>query len=59
MAKRKGLLGKKIGMTQVFGDTGVVQSVTVLQLGPCFVTQVKTVATDGYNAIQIGYGPSG
>ncbi len=56
MAKSKGLLGKKIGMTQVFGDTGIVQPVTVLQMGPCFVTQVKTVATDGYNAIQIGYG---
>ncbi|MBC7254742.1 MAG: 50S ribosomal protein L3 [Chloroflexi bacterium] len=56
MAKRKGLLGKKIGMTRLFTEKGEVQPVTIIQLGPCYVTQVKTVATDGYNAIQIGYG---
>lgn len=56
MAKRKGLLGKKIGMTRLFTETGEVQPVTIIQLGPCYVTQVKTVATDGYNAIQIGFG---
>lgn len=56
MAKRKGLLGKKIGMTRLFTETGEIQPVTIIQLGPCYVTQVKTVATDGYNAIQIGFG---
>lgn len=55
MAKRRGLLGRKIGMTRIFSATGEVQPVTVLQLGPCYVTQVKTEATDGYNAIQIGF----
>lgn len=55
MAKRKGLLGRKVGMTRIFSATGEVQPVTVLQLGPCYVTQVKTEATDGYNAIQIGF----
>lgn len=52
----KGLLGLKIGMTQVFDDDGVVTPVTVIQAGPCFVTQVKVEETDGYNAIQVGFG---
>jgi large subunit ribosomal protein L3 len=55
MAKRKGLLGRKVGMTRIFSETGQVLPVTVLQLGPCYVTQVKTEATDGYNGIQIGF----
>ena len=49
------LLGKKIGMTQVYTDDGVLHPVTVVQAGPCSVLQIKTVETDGYNAIQIGY----
>jgi large subunit ribosomal protein L3 len=51
-----GLLGNKIGMTQIFDETGNIIPVTVLKIGPCVITQVKTILTDGYNAIQIGYG---
>ena len=51
-----GLLGNKIGMTQIFDESGTVIPVTILKIGPCIVTQIKTVLTDGYNAIQIGYG---
>merc|ERR1712106_239617 len=51
-----GLLGNKIGMTQIFDQSGNIIPVTVLKIGPCIVTQVKTLLTDGYNAIQIGYG---
>lgn len=51
----KGIIGKKVGMTQLFDDQGVVVPVTVIEAGPCYVTQVKTVETDGYAAIQIGY----
>ncbi len=50
-----GILGKKIGMTQIFDDRGDVHPVTVLKAGPCVITQLKTMATDGYNAAQIGY----
>jgi large subunit ribosomal protein L3 len=49
-----GILGKKIGMTQVFDDKGDVHPITVLQAGPCVVTQLKTLASDGYDAAQIG-----
>lgn len=49
------LLGTKIGMTQIFNDQGSAIPVTVIQLGPCFITQIKTINSDGYNAIQIGY----
>jgi len=49
------LLGKKIGMTQVYDEAGNLLPVTVIQAGPCIVTQVKTVETDGYNAVQLGY----
>ena len=49
-----GILGKKVGMTQIFDDTGEVHPITVLQAGPCVVTQRKTAARDGYNAAQIG-----
>lgn len=51
----KAILGKKLGMTQVFADNGTVIPVTVIQAGPCFVAQVKTVETDGYNAIVVGF----
>ena len=50
-----GILGHKIGMTQIFDESGNVIPVTVLHAGPCIVTKIKTVLTDGYNAIQIGY----
>ena len=50
-----GLLGKKIGMTQIFNKVGHTIPVTILQIGPCFVTQIKTIEKHGYNAIQIGY----
>jgi len=51
----RGILGKKIGMTQLFTDEGAVVPVTVIEAGPCYVTQLKTEETDGYNAVQIGY----
>jgi large subunit ribosomal protein L3 len=51
----KGILGKKIGMTQVFNEDGVVVPVTVVEAGPCVVLQKKEVATDGYEAIQLGF----
>jgi large subunit ribosomal protein L3 len=51
----KGILGKKIGMTQIFTPEGRVVPVTVIEAGPCPVVQKKTVATDGYNAIQLGF----
>lgn len=51
-----GLIGRKLGMTQVFNDDGGVVPVTVIQAGPCPVVQVKTTETDGYNAVQLGYG---
>ena len=50
------LLGKKLGMTRVFGEGGASIPVTVIELGPCVVTQVRTVEADGYAAVQIGYG---
>jgi large subunit ribosomal protein L3 len=50
-----GLLGKKIGMTQVFNSTGRSIPVTLISAGPCYITQIKTVKTDGYDAVQIGY----
>src|SRR5271168_4855778 len=49
-----GILGKKIGMTQVFDEKGDVHPITVLQAGPCVITQLKTLAKDGYDAAQIG-----
>ena len=51
----KGIIGKKVGMTQLFDDNGTVVPVTVIEAGPCYVTQVKTVETDGYNAVQLGF----
>ena len=52
----KGLIGKKVGMTQIFDETGKVIPVTVIEAGPCVVAQVKTEETDGYTAVQLGYG---
>ncbi len=51
----KGLIGKKIGMTQIFDDTGLAVPVTLIEAGPCYVTQVRNPETDGYNAVQIGF----
>lgn len=51
----KGILGKKVGMTQIFDADGVVTPVTVIQAGPCWVTQIKNEDSDGYNAIQLGF----
>ena len=50
-----GLIGKKVGMTQLFQADGTAQPVTVLRAGPCVVAQVKTVETDGYAAVQLGF----
>lgn len=53
---KKGLIGKKIGMTQLFDENGKVIPVTVVEAGPCTVVQKKTVENDGYAAVQVGYG---
>jgi len=50
-----GILGNKVGMTQVFMDNGDANPVTIIKVGPCVVTQIKTVSTDGYDALQLGY----
>ena len=50
-----GLLGNKIGMTQIFDESGNIIPVTILKVGPCIITQIKTEIKDGYNAIQVGY----
>ena len=52
---KKAILATKVGMTQIFNEDGVLTPVTVLQAGPCVVTQVKTVENDGYSAVQVGY----
>jgi len=52
----KGLIGRKIGMTQIFDANGAAVPVTLLEAGPCFVSQVKTAETDGYNAVQLAFG---
>jgi large subunit ribosomal protein L3 len=51
----KGLIGKKVGMTQIFDAAGTVVPVTIIEAGPCFVTQVRTPDTDGYSAVQLGF----
>lgn len=51
----RGILGKKVGMTQLFDESGNVVPVTIIEAGPCYVTQVKTTEQDGYNAVQIGF----
>ncbi len=53
---KKGIIGKKIGMTQIFDEKGKVIPVTVVEAGPCVVTQKKTVENDGYEAVQVGFG---
>lgn len=53
---KKGILGKKLGMTQVFAEDGTLIPVTVIEAGPCIVTQIKTQEKDGYNAVQLGFG---
>ena len=52
----KGLLGKKVGVTQVFTKDGTIEAVTAIEAGPCTVTQVKTASKEGYNAVQLGFG---
>ena len=52
----QGIIGKKLGMTQIFRDNGKVEAVTAIEAGPCAVVQVKTAAREGYNALQIGFG---
>ena len=51
-----GIIGKKLGMTQIFTDSGKAEAVTAVEAGPCSVIQIKTVAKEGYNAIQLGFG---
>ena len=53
---KKAILGKKLGMTQIFDNNGLVVPVTVVEAGPCFVSQVKTVDNDGYSAVQLAFG---
>lgn len=53
---KKAILATKVGMTQIFNENGALIPVTVLQAGPCAVTQVKTIENDGYNAVQVGFG---
>ena len=53
---KKGIIGRKVGMTQIFDEKGNVIPVTVIEAGPCVVAQVKTVETDGYSAVQLGFG---
>ena len=52
----KGIIGKKVGMTQLFDENGKVIPVTVIEAGPCTVVQKKTVESDGYQAVQLGFG---
>ena len=51
----KGILGRKVGMTQLLTGSGEVVPVTIIEAGPCFVTQIKTAEQDGYTAIQLGF----
>lgn len=53
---KKGIIGKKVGMTQIFDENGNVIPVTVIEAGPCIVSQIKTIEKDGYNSIQLAYG---
>ena len=52
---KKAILATKVGMTQIFSEDGVLTPVTVLQAGPCVVTQIKTMENDGYEAVQVGF----
>jgi large subunit ribosomal protein L3 len=58
MAMKDGLIGRKVGMTQVFGDDGNMIPVTVVELGPCTVVGIRTKATHGYDALQLGFTPA-
>jgi large subunit ribosomal protein L3 len=58
MATRQGILGRKLGVTRLFDESGQVVPATILEVGPCYVSQVKTVGRDGYAAVQIGFGES-
>ena len=58
MAMKEGLIGRKRGMTQIFGDNGSMIPVTVVEAGPCTVVAVRTKATHGYDALQIGFEPA-
>ena len=53
---KKAIVAKKVGMTQIFNEDGVLTPVTVLEAGPVFVTQIKNEETDGYSAVQVGFG---
>ena len=55
MQMQKAIIGKKVGMTQIFDESGKVIPVTVIEAGPCVVTQKKTTEKDGYSAVQLGY----
>jgi len=57
MAKKEGLIGRKLGMTQIFGDDGNHVPVTVIEAGPCTVVGIRTTDTHGYDALQLGFGP--
>ena len=52
----QGIIGRKLGMTQIFRDNGEAEAVTAIEAGPCAVTQIKTATKDGYNAVQLGFG---
>jgi large subunit ribosomal protein L3 len=52
----QGILGRKLGMTRLFDETGAATATTIVEAGPCFVTQIRTVARDGYEAVQLGFG---
>ncbi len=52
----QGLVGRKLGMTQIFDETGLVHPVTIIETGPCVVTQIRTAEKDGYEAVQVGFG---
>ncbi len=52
----KGLIGKKVGMTQIFDETGLAIPVTLIEAGPCYVTQIRSVESEGYSAVQLGFG---
>jgi large subunit ribosomal protein L3 len=54
----KGLIGKKIGMTQIFDESGIAYPVTLIEAGPCYVTQIRRPETEGYSAVQLGFGES-
>jgi len=52
----KGLIGRKIGMTQIFEEDGTATPVTLIEAGPCYVSMVKTIESDGYSAVQLAFG---